>query len=94
MKKRKPIALDFVIDKLSNSIENILTGDSFTTEISLISGADLKSVTKKGGWLFDWKYELKQPEREVYKLTIHNNPNIIQGLTSIEIRSDHISVPV
>jgi len=90
VKKRKPIALDFVIDKLTNSIENILTGDSFSTEISLVSGADLKSVTKKGGWLFDWKYELKQPEREVYKLTIPNNPNIIQGLISIEIRSDHI----
>lgn len=90
MKKRKQIALDFVIDKLTNSIENILTGDSFPTEISLVSGADLKSVTKTHGWLFDWKYELKQPEREVYKLTIPNNPNIIQGLISIEIRSNHV----
>lgn len=90
MKKREPIGLDFVIDKLTNSIENILTGDNFPTEVSLASGSDLKSVTKKGGWLFDWKYELKQAEREVYKLTIPNNPNIIQGLISIEIRSDHV----
>ncbi len=90
MKKRKPSALDFVIDKLTNSIENVFTGDNFPTEISLISGTDLKSVTKKNGWLFDWKYELKQPEREVYKLTIPNNPNIIQGLISIEIRTDHV----
>ncbi|VVT35652.1 hypothetical protein IMPR6_90121 [Imperialibacter sp. EC-SDR9] len=25
--------LDFVIDRLSNSIENVMTGDSFTTNI-------------------------------------------------------------
>ena len=53
MKKAKPRQLDFVIDKLTNSIENILTGDNFPTEISLVSGTDLKSVTKKNGWLFD-----------------------------------------
>ena len=73
MKKRtKQIPLDFIIDKLTNSIENILTGDSFHTDVSLVSGADLKTITKKNGWVFDWKYELKQPQREVYKLTITN----------------------
>ena len=90
MTKSKKIALDFIIDKLTNSIENILTGDSFPTEISLVTGADLKAVTKKSGWVFDWKHELKTPEREIYKLTIPNNPNIIQGLLSLEIRSDHV----
>ena len=90
MTKSKKIALDFIIDKLTNSIENILTGDSFPTEISLVTGADLKAVTRKSGWVFDWKQELKTPEREIYKLTIPNNPNIIQGLLSLEIRSDHV----
>ena len=66
MTKSKKIALDFIIDKLTNSIENILTGDSFPTEISLVTGADLKAVTKKSGWVFDWKHELKTPEREIY----------------------------
>ncbi len=75
MKKRRQIALDFLIDKLTNSIENVQTGDTFPTNITLLSVSDLKSITKKNGWQFDWKYELKQPEREVYKLTI---PNIIQ----------------
>jgi len=56
----------------------------------LLSTADLKTVTKKNGRQFDWKYELKQPEREVYKLTIPNNISIIQGLISLEIKSDHI----
>ncbi len=90
MKKRKQIALDFLIDKLTNSIENVQTGDTFPTNITLLSASDLKSVTKKNGWQFDWKYELKQPEREVYKLTIPNNISVIQGLISLEIKSDHI----
>ena len=87
---RKQKALDFIIDKLTNSVENVQTGDSFPTNITLLSTADLKKLTKKSGWLFDWKYELRQPEREVYKLTIVNNLSVIQGLISLEIKSDHI----
>lgn len=90
MKKKKQIGLDFVVDKLTNSIENVVTGDSFTTEISLISVSDLKNITKKNDWVFDWKKEFKQPERDVYKLTIINNQSIIQGLISSEIKSDHV----
>ena len=47
MKKRKEIGLDFEVDKLTNSIENIKSGDSFQTEISLLTKTDLKTVTKK-----------------------------------------------
>ena len=90
MKKKKQIGLDFVVDKLTNSIENIFTGDSFPTDITLISTEVLKSPTKKNGWLFDWKDEYKQQERDVYKLTIVNNNKIIQGLISLEIKSDHV----
>ena len=90
MKKLQPIGLDFLIDKLTNSVENVVTGDSFQTEVSLVSTSDLKNVTKKNNWLFDWKFEHKQPEREVYKLTILGNPNVIQGLICIEVKSDHV----
>lgn len=90
MKRRKQIQLDFLIDKLTNSIENVQTGDVFATNITLLNTADLKTVTKKSGWQFDWKYELKQPEREVYKLTIPNNISVIQGLISLELKTDHI----
>lgn len=90
MKQREKIALDFEIDKLTNSIENVVTGDSFSTDISLITNIDLKTVTKKNGWQFDWKLEFKQPERDVYKLTIVNNQTVIQGLISLEIKSDHV----
>jgi hypothetical protein len=52
MKKDKEIGLDFIVDKLTNSIENIVTGDTFATDISLLTQSDLKLVTKAKGWLF------------------------------------------
>jgi len=84
--------LDFIIDKLTNSIENIITGDSFATEISVITRNDLKFINKENGWLFNWRDELKEPAREVYKLNITGNPNIIQGLISLEVKSDHVYI--
>lgn len=90
MKKKENFELDFLIDKLTNSIENVITGDNFQTVVSLVSKKDLKNITKKNKWLFDWKFEFKQPEREVYKLTISGNPTIIQGLMCLEIKSDHV----
>ncbi|MGB5942898.1 MAG: hypothetical protein WBG71_08455 [Leeuwenhoekiella sp.] len=90
MKKKENIELDFLIDKLTNSIENVVTGDSFQTVVSLASKNDLKLITKKNNWLFDWKFEHQQPEREVYKLTISGNPTVIQGLMCIEVKQDHI----
>ena len=49
MDKEEEIGLDFLIDRLTNSIENIITGDSFQTEISILQNSDLSSVTKKNG---------------------------------------------
>jgi len=82
--------LDFVIDKLTNSIENTFTGDRFQTEVIVVSSDEIKKVTKKNGWLFNWKIEMKCPERDVYKLTIVNNQDIIQGLISLEVKTDHV----
>ena len=89
MKKKKQIGLDFVVDKLTNSIENVVTGDSFSTDISIISNSDLKNVTKKQGWLFNWLDEYNLTDRQVFKLTIRNNPDIVQGLISISDYKDH-----
>ena len=88
--KKKRILLDFEVDKLTNSIENIVTGDSFRTEVILVTKEDIKIATKKNGWAFNWKYEFQQPDREVYKLTIENNPQIIQGLVSLSVNEDHV----
>ena len=79
MGKEQKKELDFLIDKLTNSIENVTTGDSFQTVVSLLTTSDLKAISKKNDWEFDWKSEFKQPEREVYKLTIAGNTSIIQG---------------
>ncbi len=90
MIKRKEIGLDFEVDKLTNSIENVITGDRFATDITILNHADLKILSKQNKWQFDWKVEYKHPEREVYKLTIVNNQQIIQGVISLEVKSDHV----
>ena len=71
-------------------IENTYTGDRFQTEVSVLSSNEIKKVTKKNGWLFNWKIEMQHPERDVYKLTIVNNQDIIQGLICLEVKSDHV----
>lgn len=90
MEKKKTIEQHFIIDRLTNSILNTISGDSFQTEVILLSKLDLKDITKKNGWNFNWKSEFNNIKKEVYKLTIEHNPNIIQGLLSITIETDHI----
>lgn len=82
--------LNFVIDRLTNSVQNTISGDSFETEVLRLSMADLKLVTKKNGWNFNWKAEFSKNSKEVFKLTIQNNPKIIQGLLSLSLESDHV----
>ena len=90
MKNQTELGLDFIVDKLTNSIENVVTGDSFVTDISILTINDLKVITKTKGWLFNWREEFKDPIRDIYKLTIVNNPTIIQGLVSLEVKADHV----
>ena len=90
MKIKKTKQLDFIIDRLTNSIQNTISGDSFATEVIRLTMIDLKQVTKKNGWNFDWKAELADNTKEVFKLTILNNPGIIQGLLSFTLEPDHV----
>jgi hypothetical protein len=89
-KMTKNRELDFVIDSLTNSIRNTISGDSFPTDVLRLTKSDLKQVSKKNKWLFNWKSELDDNSREVYKLTIDKNPDIIQGLVSLTIEPDHV----
>ena len=73
VKNQTEIGLDFIVDKLTNSIENVITGDSFATDISILTTTNLKVINKKKGWVFNWKEEFKDPLRDIYKLTIVNN---------------------
>jgi hypothetical protein len=88
MKSSKKTPLDFVVDKLTNSVENTTTGEVFDTEIVRMTEQDLKQI-KKNDWQFTWSKEIKDKTKEVYKLTTENNPTIIQGLLSIEDKKDH-----
>ena len=86
------IELDFEVDCLTNSIRNVISGDSFTTSIALVSATDLKKATKEKKWKFNWQSECTDSSKEVYKLTIVNNAHIIQGLLSLSVKAEHIYI--
>jgi hypothetical protein len=90
MSSVEQIEQSFIIDKLTDSILNTISGDSFQTEVSRMTSIDLKAIKKKNDWNFNWNIEFKDIKKEVYKLTIVNNSNIIQGLLSITIEQDYI----
>ena len=90
MTKPNAYKLDFKIDKLTDSVLNRISGDSFRTEVSLATKEDLIKITKSSAWSFDWKYEFNQLDREVYKLTITDNSVIVQGLISLTVKTDHV----
>ncbi|MCC6180419.1 MAG: hypothetical protein IT237_01155 [Bacteroidia bacterium] len=77
------------IDKLTNSIENVITGESFETEFSRV--ASIKEI-KKADWVFDWYKELKSKKNDVYKMTTIENKHIIQGLVSLSVDEGFVFV--
>lgn len=84
MKRR----ISIKIDKLINSIKNVITEEVFDTEVLQVTKDDLKLL--KYGWAFDW---IKESEKlKVFKLTTKNNNEIIQGLISLKDNSDHIFI--
>ncbi len=82
--------IDIEIDKLTNSIENVTTSDSFPTDVLPLVKNDLKTITKKNDWNFDWKSEFLKPDRDVYKLTITNNTSVVQGVISLAVTPDNV----
>ena len=90
--KKTPLLIDVEIDKLTNSIENITSGDSFPTDVLPVTKNDLRTISKKNGWNFNWKAEFLKPDRDVYKLTITNNTEVIQGLVSLAVTADSVFV--
>jgi hypothetical protein len=89
LEKAGRILIDVEIDKLTNSIENAISGDVFDTEIFRLLAKD-SSLINKADWQFKWQEQVKLSDRETYKLVIKDNPKIIQGLISLSDRSDHI----
>jgi hypothetical protein len=70
MMKNDKYHIDIEIDKLTNSIENSISGDCFPTEIHNIENSDFKNITKTKGWLFNWREESKHLDREIFKRMI------------------------
>ena len=80
--------IDIEIDKLTNSIVNVISGEVFETVFNTVGGKEIK----KKDWLFDWHKELKDKSNEVYKMTTIENKNIIQGLVSLSIQDEFVFV--
>lgn len=85
----KSYSFDIEIDKLTRSIENAISRDSFKTEVLEVTASDIRKL-KKTDWLFDWKAEAMQANKSIYKLVIVDNTEITQGLISLQDRSDHV----
>jgi hypothetical protein len=82
--------LDFEIDKLTHSLEDVFTGEVLPTDILPPAKSDMKTVTKKNGWIFDWKIEFSDTDKQVFKLVLQRQPEVIQGLVAFTVKLDHI----
>jgi hypothetical protein len=89
MSKVKPRRLNFVVDKLSNSIEHIRTGKVLATRLIRMYPSDIVQLASLK-WQFDWTLELQTPGHEVYALTTMDDPDVIHGFISISDEQDHI----
>jgi len=88
MRNRKIVEADFIIDKLTKSIEEVSSGQNISTLILPLKLDDLLGLK----WQFDWELELEIESHFVYKLVAENNPNLIQGLICLERKPDHIYI--
>jgi hypothetical protein len=88
MRNRKVVEADFIIDKLTKSIEEVSSGQSISTLILPLKLDDLLGLI----WRFDWVLELEKESHFVYKLVAESNPYLIQGLICLERKPDHIYI--
>jgi len=88
-KKAPPRRLDFEVDKLTNSIENTLTGESVETEVIRLGSEDA-TILSNLEWQFDWHKEFQKPRREVHALAAKKNPSVWHGLVSATDEPDHL----
>jgi len=84
---RRTNRIGLKIDKLTDSLQDAKTGESYATDFRRATARDL---AKTKSWFFDWRHELTN--RKVYKLFLKDAPHEIQGLVSLQERGDHIWV--
>lgn len=78
---------DFIIDRITNSIEERKTRKSFETLAEPVTNEDMKTILKKDGWQFNWKMEYKIESHQLFKLIIAGDTEI-QGLISLQEIND------
>ncbi|HEX8329035.1 MAG TPA: hypothetical protein VF629_15975 [Hymenobacter sp.] len=78
---------DVKIDKLTRSIENAKTGESFPTEVRRLTLLQARKLVKKE-WQFNWVAEAGDGDREVYQLNTVGNRSVVHGLISLELLPD------
>jgi hypothetical protein len=78
VKHIKVIEADFEIDKLTNSIENSITGEVFDTEVKRLYLHESNQI-KKSDWVFEWHKEFLDQTKEIYKLTTIHNPKLFKA---------------
>jgi hypothetical protein len=86
-----PRPSQFIIDKITNTIEESVTGKSFETVTIVVTGEEIKMVHKKDGWLFNWKKEFREHGHKIYKLVLKGETKI-QGLISLEPIYDQLYI--
>ena len=86
MRNKKGISIE--IDRLTNSIVNVISREEFQTEFSKVTPKEIK----KKDWLFDWNFEIKDKKSTVLKMTTTENRDIIHGLLSYKIDNNFIFV--
>lgn len=84
--RSRPVFIE--LDKLTNSIEYAVSGEVFDTLILPFTSSE-KNYRKRE-WVFDWKKELTDSAKQVFKLVTKLEPTTIQGLLSIADKHDHI----
>lgn len=80
--------LDFRIDKLTKSIEEVASGQSEPTFILPVELVDIYLLM----WHFDWVLEFNLVDRILFKLVTVKDPKLIQGLICLEQKPDHIYI--
>ena len=83
------ILVNIEFDRLTNSIENRITGDSFDTKVIEIEKSDFPNL--KTGWNFNWIFEIES-KSTVFKLIVENNKSVIQGLISLTYKEGFVFV--
>lgn len=76
------MSIDVLIDKLTPCLEEISTGNIFSTTFSIAENTDIAGL-QANGWIFNWT-DKELSRSNIYKLQLKGD-NEIQGLVSAEV---------